>query len=198
MPLLMPLMTSLLTPLLAPLPTPGRLWSLPVLFGVLSLASCGPARNQFAPTCPAPRLVPALADFTHYAGKGPAHDLTDMIVQARIVSIKGNCQNGDDPNTVLATVNIGVSVQRGPAMKGRDADMPIFLAVTQGDDVRDKRIFQVHVAFPPNVDRVTLNSPDITLNLPVNGKITGASYGIIAGFQLTPDELAGNRQAQGR
>ncbi len=111
--------------------------------------------------------------------------------------MKGKCQAGDDKSLLPAEVQISISVQRGPAMKGRDADVPVFLAVTEGETVRDKKVFPVHVQFPPNVDRLLISSADIDLDLPVSKQKSGASYGVIAGFQLTPDELAANRRAGG-
>jgi hypothetical protein len=158
----------------------------------------GPGRNAFAPQCPAPRLIPSLADLTRYAGAGPGHDFSDLVIQGRVIAVNGSCSASDNPDILPAVVRISIALQRGPAMKGRDADIPVFLAVTQGDDVRDKQIFSVHVSFPPNVDRLTMSSPDITLNLPVTKDMSGASYGLIAGFQLTPDELSANRHANGR
>src|SRR3954469_12729595 len=165
---------------------------------LLSLSGCGPGRNEFAPTCPTARLIPALADMTRYAGKGPAHDVTDIVVQARVIAVNGSCSAGDDKSVLPAKVQVTIAVQRGPAMTGRKADVPVFLAVTEGATVRDKQVFPVHVVFPPNVDRLTMTSPEIDLGLPVSPTKSGASYGIIAGFQLTPDELAANRQATGR
>jgi hypothetical protein len=160
------------------------------------LFGCAPGRNDFAPTCPAPRLVSTLADMTRYSPTAKTRDITGLVVQARVVSLNGTCQAGDDPSTVAAKTRIGLSIQRGPAMTGRDADLPVFLAVTLGDEVRDKHVYQVHVTFPPNVDHVDLVSPEIDLVIPVSGKVTGASYGLIAGFQLTADELAANQSAQ--
>ena len=167
----------------------------PVL--LLPLIGCGPGRNQFAPVCPTARLVPTLADLTRYAGLGPTHDLRDLILQARVVSVQGRCQAGDDKSLLPAVVQISISVQRGPAMQGRDADVSVFLAVAEGETVRDKKVYPVHVQFPPNVDRLLISSGDINLDLPVSKQKSGASYGIIAGFQLSPDELAVNRQAGG-
>ena len=164
---------------------------LPCLFG------CGQTRNTFAPACPSPRLIPALADLSRYAGPGPGHDITDLVLQARVVAVNGSCEPGDEANQLAAKVQVSLSLQRGPAMKGREADVPVFLAVTEGEDVRDKKVYALHLMFPPNVDRITITSPDIDLLLPVSASTTGASYGIIAGFQLTPDELASNRQAGG-
>ena len=164
---------------------------------MLPLLGCVPPTNAFAPLCPTPRLIPALADITRYGGPGPSHDVTDLILQARVVAVNGSCQAGDDQDSLPATVQVSISVQRGPAMAGREADVPMFLAVTEGDAVRDKKLFPLHLTFPPNVDRLTITSPNIDLDLPVSAKKTGAAYSIIAGFQLSPDELAANRQAGG-
>jgi hypothetical protein len=162
----------------------------------LLLLGCGPGRNEFAPPCPAPVLLPTVADLTRYSPTATTHDLTQLVVQARIESLNGSCKAGDDASTIDTTVRIGLSIQRGPAMQGRDVDLPVFLAVTLGNDVRTKQIFPVHITFPPNVDHLAITSADIALTIPVSDKVTGASYGLIAGFQLTPDELAANRAAR--
>jgi hypothetical protein len=164
---------------------------------LLPVSGCGPARNAFAPVCPTVRLVPALADVTRYAGPGPAHDLTDMVLQARVVGVDGKCEPGGDKAVLAASVRVLLSVQRGPAMSGREGDLPVFLAVTESAVVRDKQVYQAHIVFPPNVDRVTITSPEIQMDLPVSPSKSGASYDIIAGFQLSPDELAANRQTTG-
>jgi hypothetical protein len=164
---------------------------------VLPLFGCGPGRSDFAPVCPTARLIPSLGDLSRYAGPGPAHDLTDLIVQARVVAVDGKCQFGDDKSTLATTVQISISMQRGPAMHGREADVPVFLAVTEGETVRDKKVYPVHVVFPPNVDRLMISSGDIDLRLPVSPAKSGAFYGIIAGFQLSPDELTTNRRTSG-
>jgi hypothetical protein len=164
---------------------------------LVPLFGCGPARNEFAPLCPTARLEPELAQLTRYAGAGPAHDLTDLIVQARVTAVNGECAAGDNKAILPAKLQIAISVQRGPAMKGRETDVPVFLAVTEGETVRDKKLFDVHVVFPPNVDRLTMKSAEIDLNLPVSNEKTGAAYVIYTGFQLSPDELAANRRAGG-
>jgi hypothetical protein len=170
---------------------------------LLSLFGCGPARNEFAPLCPSAQLVPALADLTRYvsagspSGTAAGHDITDMVLQARVVRVDGTCQPGDSADTLAASVQVSISVQRGPAMRGREADVPVFVAVAQGDTVRDKQLFPVHLVFPPNVDRLTLTSQPINLALPVSKDINGASYKVISGFQLSPAELAANRQTSG-
>jgi len=174
-----------------PIGTSLRRFALPALM-LAPLFGCGPGRNEFAPACPVAALVPALADLTRFNGNG--HDLTDLVVQARIVQVNGACSPGS-AGTLATSVSISITMQRGPGMNGREADVPVFVAVAKGEDVLDKQMLPVHVVFPPNVDRVTMTSKPIDLSLPVNESVNGPSYRIIAGFQLTPDEVEANRRA---
>ena len=155
------------------------------------LSDCGPARNEFAPSCPGTAILGDAADFSLY--RGPGRDLTDLVLQARIVSISGNCKKGDDKNHIAVAASIGVDLTRGPGMNGREADVPIFLAVVQGDAILDKQVIRMRSIFPSNVDRVTLTPGEVDLSLPVTADKTGASYTLLAGFQLTPDQLRLNR-----
>ncbi len=164
----------------------------PVL--LVLLAGCD-TTAKFAPLCPAAELIPELADLVRYAGPGPAHDVTDLVLQARIVAVNGACKPGKDKALLPVTVKISIAMRRGPAMKGRDADVPVFLAVTEGTAIRDKKVFAVHLTFPPNVEQLTIVSPEIDLDLPVSSKKSGAAYVVIAGFQLSDAERATNRQA---
>jgi hypothetical protein len=161
------------------------------------LADCGPARNQFAPACPRPSFLADAADLDFYRpgnAPGGAHDLTDLVLHGRIVGVNGNCREGDRKDQLATAVNIGVELTRGPAMQGRETDVPVFIAVTDGDTILDKRVYLMHVAFPSNVDRVTLGTGEIDLVLPVSPTRSGAAYAILAGFQLTPDQLAQSRR----
>lgn len=164
---------------------------------MLLLFGCGPAKDEFAPQCPSARLIPALADITRNSGPGPTHDITDLVLQGRVVAVNGSCSEGETATALPAKVQVSMSFQRGPAMAGREADVPVFLAVTEGNTVRDKKVYPLHLVFPPNVDQMTVTTPEIDMDLPVSSDKTGAAYSIIAGFQLTPAELAANRQAGG-
>jgi hypothetical protein len=164
------------------------------------LVGCGPARNQFAPACPRPAFLADAADLDIYRqGNAPAgaHDITDLVLHGRIVGVNGSCREGDRKNRLATAVNVGVELTRGPAMQGRETDVPVFIAVTEGDVILDKRVYQMHVAFPSNVDRITLGTGDVDVVLPISPTKSGAAYTILAGFQLTPDQLLQNRRQRG-
>lgn len=157
------------------------------------LSDCGPPRNQFAPPCPGQAILGDAADLDVHRGAGTG-DLTDMVLHGRIVGMQGTCREGDKKNQLAVTVSIGVEVTRGPAMQGREADVPVFVAVTDGGTVLDKRTFQMHVVFPSNVDRVTLTPGEMNLLLPVTPTKSGAAYTILGGFQVTPDQIGRGRR----
>ena len=46
------------------------------------------------------------------------------------------------------------------------------------------------VDFPRNVDRARATSKEVRMEIPVGRESPAAAYGIVAGFQLTPEEVA--------
>ena len=171
----------------------------PLALLTAGLAGCGPAANEFAPPCPRPSLVQGLSELTRYRANSSGQDLTDMVIQGRLVDLGGECRMTDKKSLRVETVvTVKVEFVRGPAMTGRDADVTAFLAVTEGDTVLDKRLLPVHVSFPANVDQVVLTSPEVMLVLPTTAAKSPAAFGLTAGFQLSPEELAANRHRVGR
>lgn len=160
---------------------------------LLLLFGCGPDRDQFAPVCPTVAFLQPAADLSVYRPGGNGRDLTDLQLLGRVESINGQCERGDDKNKLNTKVTVGVSLMRGPAMPGSQVNVPIFVAVTEGDRILDKHVYTLHGEFPSNVDRLTLASPEVDMTLPVSQTKSGAAYTVLAGFQLTPEQLAANR-----
>ncbi|MBN8908233.1 MAG: hypothetical protein J0H99_16710, partial [Rhodospirillales bacterium] len=94
-------------------------------------------------------------------------------------------------------VKIGVDVTRGPALPTSSADLPLFVAVTEGDQILDKQVFNMHAEFPSNVQSLQAVGGPIDMTLPVRPSKSGAAYQLRIGFQLTPDELAANQHRLG-
>jgi hypothetical protein len=181
----------------APLALLSRVAPLAVVTALL--AGCGPGKNEFAPPCPRPSFVQGLSDLTRYRPNSSGQDLTEMLIQGRLVSLKGECKLADKKSLLVeVTVTMQAEFLRGPAMPAGSADVPVFLAVTDGDTVLDKQIFPVRVTFPPNVDRVVMTSPEVMMVLPTTAEKSPAAFGIVAGFQLTTDELAASRHRASR
>jgi hypothetical protein len=164
------------------------------------LADCGPSRDQFAPPCPRASILGDAADIYLYrAGSAPgaARDLTDLVLHGRVVGVNGSCRPGDTKKQLVTAFQVGFELSRGPAMQGRVAEVPVFMAVTDGDTIIDKQVHLMRVEFPANIDRVINGTGEAQVVLPVSPSKSGAAYGIIVGFQLTPDQLSRN-QSGGR
>jgi hypothetical protein len=70
--------------------------------------------------------------------------------------------------------------------------------VADGTTILDKRTFLMHATFPSNVDRVTLTPGELDLSLPITAAKSGASYSILAGFQLSNEQLRQAHQNSGQ
>lgn len=168
-----------------------------ILIGLLTLLDgCGPGKDEFAPPCPRATLLWEAADISRYRDESITanQDIRDLVLFGRIIAIPARCQAGDTATQLAADVGITVQLARGPAMQGREADVPTFLAVTEGGRILDKKVFTTHVVFPPNTDTVTLTSQLVHMVFPISPTKSGAAYTVLAGFQLTEDELAVNRR----
>ena len=157
------------------------------------LAACGPGRNQFPPPCPQAAILAEAADFDRYRGDGVGtHDLTDLELHGRVVGVKGACLIPGAQSILSVSISIFIELTRGPAMQGRSAEISYFVTELQGQSIIDKQALVSTVTFPPNVDRMTLQSGELNLALPITPEKTGASYTILTGFQLTPNEMQEN------
>jgi len=175
-----------------------RLFCAAVLAAPLLTSACAPDVNQFPPACPGTAFLDSTADVSIYRPGTTGPDLTALMLAGRMETIQGKCQPGDKKNTVAATVSVGVTLVRGPAMPGNEAQVPVYVAVTEGNRILDKRIYRLDAVFPSNVDRVSVATPPIYMVLPVTPTKSAAAYVILAGFQLTRDQLAANRARQGQ
>ena len=171
-----------------------------VLAGLLTLlAGCGPGKDEFAPVCPRADLLRQAADIGRYRDESASatQDIRDLVLSGRIMAISGKCQAGDSAKQLAADVAVSMRFTRGPAMQGRETDVLFFLAITAGDEIFTKKVYQVHVVFPANIDQVTWTSDPVHMVFPISPTKSGAAYTVLAGFQLTEQELAFNRRHGG-
>jgi hypothetical protein len=167
---------------------------LPLLPGTLVLMSCGLQNNQFPPVCPVPGLVKPVSELARF--RPGSQDIRDLVVRARIVDIIGRCEPGDSSHQIVTTVQVVTEVARGPGMQGQEYDLPVFVAVTDSTSgaILDKTLFNMPIDFQRNVDLAHATSREVRMEIPVSPQKSGAAYGIVAGFQLTPDEVAAWRR----
>jgi hypothetical protein len=163
---------------------------------LLALAGCADVnapRDAFAPPCPQRAILAEAGDLARYTPGGK--DLTDLVLQARVTSMNGVCTKGPKPTLTRVSIIVGINASRGPAARSREADISYFVAVLRGDDILNKEVIPVHIAFPSNASAVAIQGDEVTIDLPTPKGVTAADYRVLVGLQLSPEELAHNRAA---
>jgi hypothetical protein len=165
--------------------TPVAVMSLALLVGACSTP------DQYAPACPGLKVLSDAADITEFNGRG--QDVTDMLLSAHITSVPATCKAGPK-GMVDATMNVIMVVNHGPAMAGRNSQVPFFVTVMDGDRVLQQKDYATPVVFPPNVEQGQATSEQIFMEFPVTPQKSAAAYTIYVGIRLAPDQLQYNRR----
>ena len=162
---------------------PSRRAAAILLIGLLTLLDgCGPGKDEFPPACPRADLLWEAADLSRYRDESSTaiQDIRDLVLSARIIAIPAKCQQGD-----------AAKLQQCPPPQPPPEDDQ---HATEGGRVLDKKVYVMRVIFPENVDQVALTSEGVHMVFPVSATKSGAAYTVLAGFQLTEQELAFNRR----
>lgn len=147
---------------------------------------------KFAPACPQFSLLAEGADLTRFAGQG--RDVVDRVLEARLTALDGACRAGRN-NDVVTTLKVQAELRRGPAAQGRQARLPYFVAVLDGDRILDRQDFVLEASFPSNVDGMRVAGEELELRFPGAAERGAARYRVVVSLQLSPEELAYNRRA---
>ena len=163
------------------------------LAAIPALAGCSETDpNGFAPQCVPVGILADAADRTSYAG--PSRDLSTLVTQVSLVGVNGTCSDADRGHALHTEASVTITAMRGPAATARDVTIPYFVALLHGSDIVQKHERSIEAHFPPNVDRLALKSDPLVLDLPISRRMNSDSYRLEVGLQLTPDQLAYNRE----
>jgi hypothetical protein len=172
------------------------------MLGALALAGCGwgssssPGPTAGAAPCPRIVILAEGADLTRFRAGAP-RDLTAMAFDARIAGFEARCDFANRDRTALdVRVTPRFEAERGPAAQGNSADLPWFIAVTTADDteVLGRVADTTRVIFPANVQRGGAIGRSAGVVIPLAEGRRAGDVLVRLSFQLTPEELAQNRQ----
>ncbi|WP_137178848.1 hypothetical protein [Roseomonas sp. AR75] len=172
-------------------------WMAGAAGAVLSLAGCGGGTSSTSQApCPRIAILADGADLTQFRPGAP-RDLTSMVLDARIIGFDARCDfAGRDRRAVEVRVTPRFEAERGPAAQGRSVELPWFVVLSDpADSVNLARVTSAtQVSFPANVARaVAAARPAAIMVQPAEGTQV-RDYLVRIAFQLTPDDLAYNRQ----
>lgn len=161
-----------------------------LLAAVLVLGACGLLKKKRQPPCPRISVLKDAKRVVTFA-PGGGTDLSAMVHEVRLVSVSAKCSTAKDE--VKVDMAVTIAARRGPADRSRKAPATYFVAIMgPGRKIVAKRVFQVTLTFPVNVDVGGLTD-NLVQRIPLGPGGRGADYRIIAGLQLTPGQLKFNR-----
>lgn len=155
----------------------------------LVLAACAKdAEEQVA--CPGVEVLQDLGEMVRFQ-PGPGRDVTDVLLEAWVDGVGGECFLGGNELTVDLNVRIGT--RRGPATKTDKARIGYFVAIT--DPNRNVLVRERFETTAPFSSRKTILFEDILdLNIPLRPGMQTDGFSIYVGLELSEQELAYNRR----
>ncbi|MBE9606169.1 hypothetical protein IAI18_14995 [Acetobacteraceae bacterium H6797] len=146
-------------------------------------------------TAPCPRIgiISDAADLTRFSGG--SRDLAAMQLDAKITGFNAKCDFAERGKALDVSLTINIQAERGPAFQGRVAELPYLIAVVDpaGNRVMAREAYVIRANFEPNVPRTQVGTEEVSIRIP-GIPPEAAQKSVLIGFQLTPDELALNRQ----
>ncbi len=160
--------------------------ALPVL-----LAGCFGPTSAETLTCPGTAATPGLDVAPLFSGPGRTRD--DVTAAARILAVKDACS--EEKGGIRADVIVTFSIVRA-SPQVQNPQFTYFVAVVDSaSNILNEQRFGL-VAHFAGSESVVATNDNITVHLPVKRIGAGADYGIVAGFQLTPDQIQFNNAQQ--
>ena len=164
----------------------------------LIMAGCSNDDAEDKVPCPAAKVLGEPSEVTRFRD-GPGRDPTDVVFEARMMRVAGECAYDQDGGDVEVTLAVLMDVTRGPALDGGKVNFRYFVAVAEwvqeGDQeptVLSREAFPVDTMIPAGRRGLRYQDQlEITIPRPDNRDVR--NYVLYLGFELTQDELSYNR-----
>jgi hypothetical protein len=159
------------------------------LIAVLILAGCTNDREKGL--CPTAAILTGTAALTVFK-VGAEHDPSNEIYTVYMTDVRGNCDFTKERNTTDTKVRIMFRAKRAPSAEGVTYRVPYFVAVTHSGNVISKQVYYLDFAFAPGASTAAFEETvdSATIKMAHNDRV--GEYEILAGLQLTHDQLKYN------
>jgi hypothetical protein len=146
--------------------------------------------------CPQVAIIHELDTVRDYGGAQPAS--AQLVAAARMNDITGDCGYQDEGIDIAFQLNF--TAARGPHLAGNRMQFPFFVAVVDPDgNILNKNQMNEEFHFKDE-DKTAEKSESmhVFIPMPKDKHQTGPNYRVLAGFQLTEDQLKQVRAAESK
>jgi hypothetical protein len=160
------------------------------LMALLALSGCNTDKVS---NCPVAVILADASQVTVFRPGAP-QDLAGEAYRVALVDISTDCSINKKTGETNSSYRVNFRATRAPSAEAAHYTVPYFVAVTQGDQLLEKRILQVSFNFRPGDSVATFSeSPDdFDIRVP-NGHLP-IEYELMAGFQMTPAQVDYNKK----
>jgi hypothetical protein len=159
-----------------------------LLAAAIALSACTKVAEDLI-ACPNVEVLQDLGELVRFK-PGPGRDATDVMIEAWIDGVGGQCTL--DGKELLADLIVRVGSRRGPATKTDQTTIGYFVAITDiNRKVLSREAFQTTAPFSNR--KTVLFEDTLDLNIPMVRGAQTDSYTIYIGLELSEQELTFNR-----
>ena len=159
---------------------------------VLVAAGCS---NRIV-VCPVPAILADTANVT-VMRPGAVPDLANELYSVSLINAESDCAFNQRTGVIKSSLDLTFRATRAPSADAATYSVPFFVVVHENNKLFSKHIYQLRFTFAPGAATATIKqSPDETSIQLENGKLPW-NYQLLAGFQLTPEQIAYN-ETKGR
>jgi hypothetical protein len=182
------------------------------LGALLALCACATQGNVLKP-CPSYGILHDAETLSAFApgGQDAASlayrvTLTSTSLKCKYHGYKGAGPGREDDSArrrprnhgrVSGSLSFDIVIESGPSVSDSEVSVPYFVAITRGKKFilgREEFAERMRVVS----GRVSREQVEVPVNIPLAADTTGASYEVIVGLALTPEQLAYNRRQSER
>ncbi len=145
------------------------------------------------PSCPRVGVLADASQLIQFAGTA---DLGGPVFRAEMVNAAANCDYRR--KHVQMALAVQVHAMRQVAGGANVYPSRYFVAVVgAGERILTKQTFDLPIAFENGKRQAVLRDSVEEIRIPVKSKEAGATYEVLVGFELTPDQVIYNRVTSG-
>lgn len=139
--------------------------------------------------CPVPAILADTQSITYFR-PGTTPDMANELFTVSLINAAGDCTYNSSKNLVKASLDLTFRATRAPQATAATYTVPYFVAVTENAKIYMKHLLYLKVKFAPGAATATITQSPEDIELHVsNGKLPW-NYEEIAGFQMTPEQIA--------
>ena len=139
--------------------------------------------------CPVPAILADTQSVTFFR-PGTAPDMANELYTVSLTDAQGDCTYSTAKNLVKASLDLTFRATRAPQAQAATYSVPYFVAVTENSKIYNKRLLYLKFTFAPGAATATITQSPNDIQLRVsNGKLPW-NYEELAGFQMSPDQIA--------